>query len=64
MIPQKGDRVELVRCTDEHTNLRPGDLGTVTFINVSSFGTTVFVDWDSGSNLGLIAGEDAWKVVT
>ena len=55
-----GDRVRLIRCTDEYTRLKPGDLGTVTFID--SMGT-VFVKWDSGSNLGLVreAG-DAWEL--
>lgn len=56
-----GDRVELVRCTDEYTKLKPGELGTVTFID--SMGT-VMVNWDSGAKLGLIreAGDD-WKVI-
>lgn len=55
-----GDRVRLVRCTDEYTRLTPGELGTVSFID--SMGT-VFVNWDSGSKLGLVreAG-DAWEL--
>ena len=60
---QVGDRVELVRCSDQHTNLVCGDRGTVTLVNASSFGTTYFVDWDSGGKLGLIVGEDSWKVL-
>lgn len=56
-----GDRVELVRCTDEYTRLQPGERGTVTFID--SLGT-VSVDWDSGAKLGLVrAAGDVWVVL-
>jgi Domain of unknown function (DUF4314) len=57
---QVGRRVRLVRCTDPYTKLAPGDEGTVSFVD--SMGT-VFVKWDSGSNLGLIPGEDRWEYV-
>jgi hypothetical protein len=56
-IPKQGERVELVRCTDEFTRVQPGDRGTVQFID--SLGT-VHVKWDSGRFLGLIPGEDEW----
>lgn len=46
-----GDRVLLVRCTDEWITIRPGTCGTVTFVD--DFGT-VFVQWDNGRTLGLI----------
>ena len=57
-----GDRVELICGGDQYTNLRPGELGTVVFID--SF-DTVHVDWDSGKKLGLIreAG-DEWRIVS
>lgn len=55
-----GDRVELVHTSDRHTDLRPGDLGTVDFIDDTS---TVFVAWDQGSRLGLIPDVDRWTVV-
>ena len=58
-----GDRVRLEWTTDPYTDLQPGAEGTVTFVNVSSFGTTYFVNWDSGSTLGLVAGEDRWEVL-
>ena len=57
---QPGTRVELVRMTDPYTNLKPGDRGTVTTID--SIGT-VFVDWDSGSTLGVAYGADEIKVI-
>ena len=57
-----GDRIRLVRCTDEWTRLRPGALGTVR--RVDDFGTaTVHVNWDDGSRLGLVPDEDEWLVL-
>jgi len=53
-----GERVRLISTTDPYTDLKPGALGTVAFID--SMGT-VHVNWDDGSNLGLIPGEDVWR---
>lgn len=50
-----GTRVELVRMHDPYTKLKPGDLGTVSMIDDIG---TVFVDWDSGSRLGVVFGQD------
>lgn len=47
-----GDRVELVACQDPYTRLQPGDRGTVEFTDDTG---TVFVRWDSGAALGLVA---------
>lgn len=55
-----GTRVALVSTTDPHTRLAAGDVGTV--VHVDSMGT-VHVDWDNGSNLGLVPGEDVWREV-
>ena len=49
---QVGDRVELVNCNDQHTDLKPGDQGVVDFIDDLG---TVFVAWDGGSHLGMVA---------
>ena len=51
----KGSRVELVSMSDPFTKLRPGDQGTVQFIDDLG---TIFVDWDCGSGLGVAYGED------
>lgn len=59
-MSNKGDRIELVHTSDPYTKLKPGDQGVVTFVDDIG---TVHVKWDSGSNLGLIAGEDQWKTV-
>jgi hypothetical protein len=58
----KGDRVHLIRCTDEYTRLQPGAEGTVGFVD--SLGT-VHVNWDGdGGSLGLVPGEDQWVVIS
>lgn len=54
----EGRRVRLIRCEDEFTNLKPGDEGTITFVD--SVGT-VHVKWDNGSRLGMVPGVDTWE---
>ena len=51
----KGSRVELVRMDDPYTTLKAGDKGTVAFIDDMA---TIHVNWDKGSSLGLVYGED------
>ena len=51
----KGTRVVLVRMNDPYTKLRPGDLGTVDFIDDAG---TQFCRWDNGSTIGVVFGED------
>jgi len=58
-VPAPGARVELVATADPFTRLVPGDRGTVT--RASSM--AISVDWDTGSKLSLIPGEDRWRVV-
>jgi hypothetical protein len=55
-----GDRVQLLRCSDPYTDISPGTLGTVTFVD--SLNTT-HVHWDDGRQLGLVPGEDAFIVL-
>ena len=55
-----GDRVELVSTDDEYTRRRPGDLGTVAYID--SMGT-LHVQWDDGGVLGLVPGHDRWRTI-
>ena len=50
-----GTRVELVRMEDPYTKLKPGDRGSVSIVDDTG---TVFVDWDTGSRLGVVFGED------
>jgi len=51
----KGTWVELVQMNDPYSKLRPGDKGTVDFIDDTG---TIFCTWDSGSTLGVVYGED------
>ena len=55
-----GTRIELISMDDPYSNLMPGAQGTVSVIDDTG---TVFVDWDSGSKLGLVYGEDSYKAV-
>jgi hypothetical protein len=54
-----GDRVRLLYTNDPWTRLQPGALGTVTHVSVG----VVWVNWDEGSNLGLLIDDDIWEVV-
>ena len=56
----KGTRIELVSMFDPYSDLKPGSRGTVAFIDDVG---TIFVDWDSGSHLGVIYGEDVIRVI-
>jgi len=51
-----GTRVELVRMNDPYSKLKPGDHGTVVFVDDIG---TIFCNWDCGSSLGVVYGEDA-----
>ena len=53
-----GKRIELILCTDEFTALTPGIQGVISYVDDVG---TVFVNWDTGSTLGLIPGIDKWK---
>jgi len=50
-----GTRVELVKMEDPYSNLKPGDIGTVTSVDDCG---TIFCKWDCGSGLGAVYGED------
>jgi len=54
MYPE-GTRVELIQMDDPYTRLKPGDKGTVRFVDDAA---TVFVDWDSGFGLGVVYDKD------
>ena len=60
MEPKASDRVELVSTSDAHTELRPGDRGTVELVDDIG---TVHINWDSGSRLGLVPGEDRFRII-
>ena len=51
-------RVRLIHTSDKYTELKAGDEGTVSLVDDMG---TVHVDWDKGSNLGLLPGVDTWE---
>jgi hypothetical protein len=55
-----GTRIELISMDDPYTKLEPGLKGSV--IHTDDLGT-IHMKWDNGSTLGLIPGEDRYKVI-
>ena len=60
MAIKSGDRIVLKYTSDPYTNLKPGDKGTVSFIDAIG---TIHINWDNGSNLGLVPGEDVFEII-
>lgn len=59
-----GERIKLVSTSDPYTRIRKGDLGTVTQEPYDNAGSMcIGVDWDNGSSLSLVEGEDSWVSV-
>ena len=56
----KGCRVELVRMDDPYSRLKPGDRGTVDAVDDTG---TIFCNWDCGSTLGVVFGEDSVRII-
>lgn len=56
----KGTRVELVSMDDQYTHIPPGTQGTVSAVDDIG---TIFVDWDTGSGLGVAYGVDVVRKV-
>lgn len=56
----EGTRIELIHTDDSYTRLKPGDQGSVMFVDDTG---TLHVAWDSGSTLGVIPGVDSFKKV-
>lgn len=55
-----GTRVVLIRMNDPYTKLQPGEKGTVTGVDDTG---TIHVNWDTGSSLGVIYGEDMCRKI-
>ncbi len=55
-----GTRVILIRMEDPYTTLKRGDKGTV--MSVDDIGT-IHIQWDRGSSLGVVFGEDECKKI-
>ena len=55
-----GKRIELISTSDPYTTLKPGDRGTVDFVDDLG---TIHITWDNGSKLGLVPGEDQYHIL-
>ena len=59
-IYKKGTRIECISMDDPHWPIAPGTKGTV--VMVDDIGT-IHMDWDNGRTLGLVPGEDQFKIL-
>jgi Domain of unknown function (DUF4314) len=61
-----GKRIELRSINDPYTDLKPGDRGTVVDVTELPYEDRpfkVWVQWDSGSKLGILEGHDDYRTV-
>lgn len=56
----KGTRIECISMDDPHWPIAPGTKGTVDFVDDMG---TIHMNWDNGRTLGLVPGEDAFKII-
>ena len=56
----KDKRVKLIHMNDPYTKLISGDEGTIKFIDGIG---QIHVQWDNGSTLALIPGEDQYEIL-
>ena len=59
-IYKKGTRIECISMDDPYYPIAPGTKGTVDFVD--DMGTIQMV-WDNGRTLGLVPGEDQFKII-
>jgi len=55
-----GTKVRLNYTSDPYTKMSYGELGAVSFVDDSG---TIFIDWDCGSKLGMVYGEDSISIM-
>ncbi|MEL7499053.1 MAG: DUF4314 domain-containing protein [Planctomycetota bacterium] len=67
-IPQNGDRIRLVSMDDDPDPIQPGQLGTITHVNLIGSGPKqwmqIDVDWDHGRQLMLACPPDRFEVIS
>lgn len=56
----EGTRIELISMEDPYASIEPGMQGTVD--RVDDIGT-LHMKWDNGRTLGIVSGEDSFKVL-
>ena len=67
-IPQNGDRIRLISMDDDPDPIQPGQLGTITYVNVVGSGpekwVQIDVDWDNGRKLMLSCPPDRFEIIS
>lgn len=58
--PDNGVRIRFISSSDPYSSLKEGDEGTVAMTDDLG---TIHVDWDNGFTLGLIPGEDRYRIL-
>jgi hypothetical protein len=56
-----GTRIELIHMEDPYSSVQSGMKGTVKVVDDAG---TLHMQWDNGRTLGLIPGEDQFKVIS
>ena len=59
-IYPRGTRIECISMDDPYYPIAPGTKGTV--VAVDDIGT-IHMQWDNGRTLGLVPGEDEFKII-
>ena len=59
-IYKAGTRIECISMDDPYCPIAPGTKGTV--VAVDDMGT-IHMEWDNGRTLGLVPGEDQFKII-
>lgn len=59
-IYKKGTRIECIHMDDPYSPIAPGTKGTV--VMVDDMGT-IHMEWDNRRTLGLVPGEDQFKII-
>ena len=59
-IYHRGTRIECIHMDDPYHPIEPGTKGTVDFVDDMG---TVHMEWDNGRTLGLVLGEDEFRII-
>lgn len=58
-----GKRIRLLSTNDPYTQLKTGDEGVIEWERWDGYSNTIAVNWDSGSSLSLIDGQDRYSIL-
>lgn len=55
-----GTKIQCIKMDDPYHAIAPGSIGTVDYVDDAG---TIHMSWENGSSLGLIPGEDCFKII-